>query len=68
MNRHIADDLQTIILLDGLSSQYEEIKAVFNTNELPTMKTLRSRLFELQISSESTENKALKARNGKKIQ
>lgn len=67
MNGKIEEELQVIILLDGLSNAYKEVKAAFNTaNEFPTMKTLRSRLLELQENSDVPENDAFKAKHGKK--
>lgn len=75
MNGKIEEELQVIIILDGLTDEYKEIKAAFNTaNEFPAMKTLRSRLLELQDNSSArivdnssaSKDDAFKAKYGKK--
>ncbi|XP_036345803.1 uncharacterized protein LOC118755056, partial [Rhagoletis pomonella] len=70
MNVNLDEDFLTVILIDGLSDAYKEIRAAFNTaNEFPSLRTLRSRLHEIGEKSEhnaSDQDNALKVNKFKK--
>lgn len=60
----VEEELAVVILLDGLTDEYKEIKAAFNTvNDVPSLATMRSRLLELDtsIANKQTDD-AMKAK------
>ena len=59
----IDEELSAVVMVDGLSNQYKEIKAAFNMmNDVPSVNTLRSRLLEIKANEPDTSGDAMKAK------
>lgn len=68
MDVKLDESLLVVILLDGLTDQYKEIRAAFDTsNEFPSLNILKSRLNEIGDKSERVEENqnALKVKKWK---
>ncbi|KAI8116171.1 hypothetical protein CVS40_11717 [Lucilia cuprina] len=68
MDVNLDESFLVVILLDGLSDQYKEVRAAFDTSsEFPSLCVLRSRLLEIGDKSErkDDEQNALKVKKWK---
>ena len=57
------DELSAVVLIDGLSSEFKEVRATFNMmNDIPSINTLRSRLLELKTDEINVSEEAMKVK------